>query len=129
MIELVRVVVPRLLVGSDPRMEVLRCQWAAADVSISYPSPCGFFADIVVPSELPRVGDLNRGAGNALIPIEGVERKHQTTSCILYVEGGALSYLEVYNAVDWERAPVFGLPLWIEPFSLEKPAAAAGHDG
>lgn len=121
MLKLTRALVPLLLEGEDPRLATLRQQWSVASVTIADPSYWGFYADVDVPPEVPRAGTANRCAGDAHIPVERVETAEQSTGCVLYVENGVLSYLEVYTAVRWPEPPVFGTPQHVEPFTFESP--------
>lgn len=107
-----------LLEGDDPRLGSLRAQWAAATSRVSSASAWGFHMDIDVPADVARVDGIDRGAGHALIPVEGAE--HPAGS-ILYVEGGALGHLEVSIVERWEATPVFGTPRLLEPFSFAAP--------
>jgi len=118
---LAEALVPLLLVGPDERLEELRIQWAASTRSISDASSCGFFLEISVPADVPRIKAPDLGGGDALIPVVGDE---QPSGCILYLVDGALSYLEVYNFVAWEVPPVFGTPTHVEPIVLQPGAAA-----
>jgi len=119
---LAEAVVPLLLAGPDERLNVLRAQWTASTKSIFSASSCGFFLDISVPADVPRVKARNQGGGSALIPVAGSEHP---SGCILYLVDGALSYLEVYNAVPWASPLVFGVPRQVEPIILQPGAAAA----
>lgn len=107
-----------LLEGADPRLGRLRAQWAVATSRVSSASAWGFHMDIEVPADIARVDGIHRGAGDALIPIESAEHP---AGCILYVEGGALSVLEVYVVERWETPPVFGTPTPLAPFSFAAP--------
>jgi hypothetical protein len=113
--------VPLLLVGPDERLVALRVQWAASTRRIAGASSCGFFLEISVPAEVPRIKAPDFGGGDALIPVAGDE---QPSGCILYLVDGALSYLEVYNFVAWVVPPVFGTPTQVEPIVLQPGAAA-----
>ena len=113
--------VPLLLSGTDERLEALRTQWAAAEKSISGASPSGFFLDIAVPPDAPRVDVPNQGGGDAQIPVTGFE---QPSGCILYLVDGALSHLEVYNVVAWQAPLSFGTPTQIQPIVLQPGAVA-----
>jgi hypothetical protein len=121
---LTRELMPMLLQGNDPRLEILRAQWQAAALSISNASSCGFYADILVPPKAPRVDAPSQGGGNATIPVQGYD---QPAGCILYVVDGALQFLEVYNVIAWDRPPVFERPTHVEPFVFKAPVGAAGH--
>ena len=118
---LAEVIVPLLLVGQDERLEALRTQWAAATQSISGASGCGFFLDISVPADVPRVEAPDQGGGNAQIPVAGAE---QPSGCVLYLVDGALRCLEVYNVIAWTAPLAFGAPMHVEPIVLQPGAAA-----
>jgi hypothetical protein len=96
MLRLVRELIPMLLEGEDPRLETLRRQWQAATATISAASSCGFYADIAVPPEAPRLEAASQYGGNAVIPVSDCE---PPAGCVLYVVDGALHFLEVYNVV------------------------------
>lgn len=116
-----KTLVALLLEGADPRLGVLRAQWAVATSRVSSASEWGFYMDIDVPADVARVDGIDRGAGHALIPVEGAE--HPAGS-MLYVEHGALSYLEVNIVECWEATPVFGTPTLLDPFSFTAPLPA-----
>lgn len=125
MLRLARELIPVLLQGEDPRLETLREQWQVATVTISDASPCGFYADISVLPQVPRVEAASQGGGNAVIPVQGCE---QPAGCVLYVMDGALHFLEVYNVIAWEEPPVFGPPQNVEPFVFGPTLATMSHD-
>ncbi len=124
MLRLTRELMPLLLQGDDPRLEVLRHQWQVATVSISNPSSWGFYADISLPPDAPQVSSPDHGGGNVEITVLGAD---QPAGCILYIAGGHLHFLEVYNAVEWTAAPSFGRLRSIEPFTFSGPIASSSH--
>jgi hypothetical protein len=105
MLRLARELVPMLLEGEDARLKTLLLQWQTANVTISAASSCGFYADIAVLPDTPRVQAASLCGGNAVIPVLGCR---EPAGCVLYVADGALHFLEVYNVVAWEKLPVFG---------------------
>ena len=117
--DLTRALVPRLLEGDDPRLEILRAQWRAATIHIVGPSNFGFYADITVPPDIARLAVPNRSDGDATIPVEG---SPVAAGCVLTLIDGALADLEVYTAVDWATPPVFGTPTDIAPLRLRDKA-------
>jgi len=121
---LARELMPLLLHGNDPRMELLRLQYQEASVAISDASLHGFYADISVPANAIRVEEPDHGAGDAVIPVKG--EKHPA-GCILYVVEGVLKFLEVYNHTAWVRPPVFETPNHIQPFVFKASAASPGQ--
>ena len=116
--------IPMLLQGDDPRLELLRQQWLVATVTISNASSSGFYLDIAIPSGASRVDAQDQCGGNAVIPVNGYD---QPAGCILYIADGALHFLEVYNFTAWETPPHFGPPSHVQPFAFAAPATAAGH--
>jgi len=116
--------IPILLQGDDPRLELLRQQWQVATVTISNASSSGFFADISIPPGASRADVLDQGGGNAVIPVKGYD---QPAGCILYIADGALHFLEVYNFMAWETPPHFGPPSHVEPLAFSAPASTTGH--
>lgn len=107
--------VPLLLVGDDVRLEVLRRQWQLAEKRLSDASDCGFYLDIAVPADAPRLDVPDQCGGDAVIPVAGDDLP---AGCVLYVVEGALSYLEVYSATSWDVEPVFGAPTQIQPLRV-----------
>jgi|LakWasMe79_HOW10_FD_contig_123_3429_length_884_multi_13_in_2_out_1_1 hypothetical protein len=124
MLRLAHELIPMLLQGEDPRMQILQQQWPLATVTISQPSPCGFYADISVPREAPRVVAPSQCSGNADIPVHGC---NEPAGCILYVVDGSLQFLEVYNVIDWSEPPVFEHPQNVQAFVFNSPDATVGH--
>ena len=122
MLRISRALVPLLLDGDDPQLEILRNQWRTSNLSISSPSAWGFYADISVPQDAPIAAAANQGGGNAEIPVNG---EIQPAGCVLYIADGRLKFLEVYTAVDWEAPPIFGLPSHVEPLQLAPTASGA----
>lgn len=114
---LAEILVPQLLEGDDPRLDTLRAQWCAAAIRIVSPSPVGFYADIAVPPELPRIAAPDQSGGNAVIPVEGIA---SPAGCVLSVVDGALACLEVYAVEDWGSSPRFGAPGHVRPFALRE---------
>lgn len=110
-----------LLEGEDARLKTLLLQWQTANVTISEASSCGFYADIAILPEAPRVQAASLCGGNAVIPVLGCR---EPSGCVLYVDDGALHFLEVYNVVAWEQPPVFGPVHGIQ--ALEFPATLVG---
>ena len=122
MLRISRALVPLLLQGDDPQLEILRNQWRTSNLSISSPSAWGFYADISVPQDTPIAAAANQGGGNAEIPVNS---EIHPAGCVLYIVDGRLKFLEVYTAVAWEAAPLFGLPSHVEPLQLAPVASGA----
>ncbi|RYD83389.1 MAG: hypothetical protein EOP84_07930 [Verrucomicrobiaceae bacterium] len=122
MLRISQVLVPLLLHGDDPELEILRNQWRTANLSISFPSASGFYADISVQRDTPTAAAANQGGGNAEIPVK--DETHPA-GCVLYVVDGRLKFLEVYTVVDWGAPPIFGLPSHVEPLQLAPIASGA----
>ena len=90
MLRISRALVPLLLEGDDPQLEILRNQWRTSNLSISSPSAWGFYADISVPQDAPIAAAANQGGGNAEIPVNG---EIQPAGCVLYIVDGRLKFL------------------------------------
>ncbi|MBQ1782347.1 MAG: hypothetical protein II007_01695 [Gammaproteobacteria bacterium] len=106
-------IVPLLLAGEDSRLSALRAQYEASSVSFRAETNWGFFATFQVPQELPIVEPLNFCGGDANIQVTGVTNN---AGCVLYVEGGRLSFLEVYTYDEpWPSPPKFGEISFVKP--------------
>jgi len=104
-ISLVNQLMPLLLAGADPRLASLRVQWESTSTTIESNTNWGFFAHFAVPQFLPLVQPSHFCGGDALIAVQGLRTP---AGCILYIEDGALSYLEVYTYDEpWEPPPRF----------------------
>ena len=114
-LNLVQQLVPALLGGTDPRLGILRAQWNSATVNISSFSTVGFYADFLVPEEAERVPNLNVCGGDAEIYYAG---GIAPATCVLYVQNGTLSFLEVANSDGWDEAPKFGPITGVSPIDL-----------
>jgi hypothetical protein len=102
---LVGALVPRLLQGTHPAYAVLRQQFAAASVSVTAETNWGFYADFQFSEEMPRVEPPDFCGGDAEIKVEGVKNG---ATCVLYVMGGRLSFLEVATYDEpWIDPPKF----------------------
>lgn len=102
---LVCALMPMLLSGDDPRLDVLRQQWQTAGVGIRSTTNWGFFAHCDVSPSAQRISGPDFCGGDAVINVHGLSFH---AGCILYVEGGALSVLEVYTFDEpWEPPPRF----------------------
>ncbi len=122
---LARELIPMLLEGEDVRLKTLLLQWQTADVTIDAVSSWGFYADIAVRPEAPRVQAVSLCGGNAVIPVLGCQ---EPAGCVLYVVDGALHFLEVYNVAAWEKPPVFGLARDIQPLAFPASVVGKGQD-
>jgi hypothetical protein len=110
---LAKQLLPTLLQGSDPRLAVLRAQLEVASVSIKSNTNWGFFAELGIPGTAAKLEPPDFCGGNAEIEVEGVR---VPAGCVLYVEQGVLSYLEVYtHDGPWEHPPVFKKVSFIQP--------------
>ena len=100
---LVHVLMPQLLDGPEETLKILRTQWELASiVKVEY-SGVGFFANFIVPQSAKKVEPPNFCGGDAVIQAKGVTNG---AGCVLYVEHGFLSYLEVFTyADDWPENP------------------------
>ncbi len=106
-------ILPRLLEGSDERLAVLRTQLDEASVCVRGDTNWGFFADVLVSRSAQRLASPDFCGGDAQIEIEGLRTP---AGCVLHVEDGALSYLEVYSFDEpWESPPKFGKILRVRP--------------
>ncbi len=121
---IVRELIPVLLEGDDPRLKTLLLQWQTAEVTIDAASSWGFYADIAVLPEAPRVQSISLCGGNAVIPVLDCR---EPAGCVLYVVDGALRFLEVYSVVAWEQPPVFGPARHVQPFAFPTTVAGEGH--
>ena len=112
-LDLAKQLLPPLLQGSDPRLAVLRAQLEVASVSIKSNTNWGFFAELRIPGTAVKLEPPDFCGGSAEIEVEGV---HVPAGCVLYVEHGALSYLEVYTHDEpWKHPPVFKRVSSIQP--------------
>ena len=102
---LVAALVPRLLQGTDPAYAVLRQQFAAASITVKAETTWGFYADFQFSEDTSRVEPPDFCGGDAKIKIEGVKNG---ATCVLYVKGGRLSFLEVATYDEpWIDPPKF----------------------
>ena len=121
---LARELIPMLLEGEDARLKTLLLQWQTANMTISAASSCGFYADIAVLPEAPRVQAASLCGGNAVIPVLDCQ---EPAGCVLYVVDGALHFLEVYSVVAWEKPPLFGPPQDVQPFAFRATVVGKGQ--
>ncbi len=99
----VQVLMPQLLIGPEETLEILRAQWESACIDKIEYSGVGFFANFRVSQSVKTTTVLNFCGGDAKIHAKGVTHG---AGCVLYVEQGVLSYLEVYTyADDWPEHP------------------------
>lgn len=113
---LVAALVPRLLQGTDPAYAVLRQQFAAASVTVKAETNWGFYADFQFSEETPRVEPPDLFGGDAEIKIEGVKNG---ATCVLYVKGGRLIFLEVATYDEpWSDPPKFLGVSNVRPLSI-----------
>jgi len=102
---LARALMPMLLEGVDPRLHALRQQWQTAEVGIRSSTNWGFFAHFSVPPYAQQISGPDFCGGDAVINVHGLSFH---AGCILYVEDGTLSVLEVYTYDEpWEPPPRF----------------------
>ena len=121
---LARELIPALLEGKDARLKTLLLQWQTANVTIDAASCWGFYADIAVLPEAPRVQAISLCGGNAVIPVLDCR---EPAGCVLYVVDGALHFLEVYSVVAWEKPPVFGPAQHVQPFAFPTTVVGKGQ--
>ena len=101
--ELVKVLMPRLLDGPEETLEILRTQWESATIDKVEHSGVGFFANFLISHTAKKTAPLDFCGGDAEIHAKGVTHG---AGCVLYVEQGVLSYLEIYTyADDWPEHP------------------------
>ena len=113
---LVQVLIPQLLDGPDETLEILRTQWKLASVGKVEYSGVGFFANFIVPQSAQKVEPLNFCGGDAVIQAKGVTNG---AGCVLYVEHGVLSYLEVFTySDDWPEHPQEVVVNNVQPLSI-----------
>src|SRR5262245_39448142 len=92
---------PLLLQGEHPTLGILREQFSRANIGAIRLSGVGFFADIVVPPDAPRVDPPRIVGGDARIELSGVEHG---AACVLFVSDGHLSMLEGYTCgEEWSE--------------------------
>lgn len=104
-LDLTRELMPMLLAGADPRLDLLRRQWQVADTVIESETNWGFFAHFSIGQSAVAVIPPTFCGGNAVIQ---VSRLRVPAGCVLYVERGYLSFLEVYTHDEpWEHPPKF----------------------
>ena len=89
--DLVERLVPLLIRGGHPALKVLGEQWQRARIGTITLSGAGFFADIHVAPDAPRIDPPDFEGGDAYIEVEGVPHG---AGCVLFVRGGYLSMLE-----------------------------------
>ena len=98
---LVERLLPLLVAGDHPASQVLRDQLRSAKVGTIELSGTGFFADIEVAADAPRVVPPDFAGGNAKIQLDGLPVE---AGCVLFVRGGRLSMLEGYTYDgEWEE--------------------------
>jgi hypothetical protein len=111
--ELTQRLLPLLLAGTHPRLLTLREQLQNASALVQSETNWGFYAKITVADSVRRVEPSNFCGGNAVIEVQGLRIP---AGCILYVENGVLSFLEVYTCDEpWEHPPVFLSVSQVEP--------------
>ena len=104
---------PLLLAGTDLRLLALREQSKNASVLIQSETNWGFYAKFTVAESARHVEPSSFCGGNAIIHVQGLRIP---AGCILYVENGVLSFLEVYTCDEpWEHPPVFLSVSQVEP--------------
>jgi hypothetical protein len=95
-------VLPRLLEGEDPVLLGLRAQQRQLTVGSVQLSGVGFFAELIVPPDIPAVSLARMVGGNADIQLTGVMHG---AGCVLFVEEGRLALLEGYTNAGEEWHP------------------------
>ena len=115
---IVREVLPRLLEGDNPILVGLRAQLRQLVVSSVEMTGVGFFAELLVPLDIPTMSPAHLVGGNADIELTGVENG---AGCVLFVDDGRLSTLEGYTfgGEEW-RTDAFVLSI-CRVFPLEPP--------
>ena len=98
---LVERLLPLLVAGDHPTSPILRDQLRGARVGSIELSGTGFFADIEVAADAPRVVPPDFAGGDAKIQLDGLPVE---AGCVLFVRGGHLSMLEGYTYEgEWEE--------------------------
>jgi len=120
MLRLANEVIPMILSGEGALLDAARNQWALASVQLSEAGSHGFYLNISVPPEAPRLPGGGFGEAH-------VETRGEPVWCILYAFGDVLAFLEVANVIDWEVAPQFGPPKVVRVFSSERAGGDLGH--
>lgn len=98
---LVADLLPRLLEGDDPNLEILRQQLRQLAITEVEFSGVGFFAHFAVPLHLPTTKPLRIVGGDAKITLSGVDNG---AGCVLFIDEGRLSMLEgyTYGGEEWD---------------------------
>ena len=91
---LVKRLLPLLVAGDHPASLILREQLRGARVGAIELSGTGFFADIEVAADAPKVAPPEFAGGDAKIRLDGLPVE---AGCVLFVRGGYLSMLEGYT--------------------------------
>ena len=113
---------PLLVAGDHPASSILREQLSGARIGTIELSGKGFFADIEVAADAPRVVPPNFAGGHANIQLDGLPIE---AGCVLFIRGGHLSMLEGYTYVGvWEEDTiVLGVS---DVFPIQPPSEQAG---
>ncbi len=102
-----------LLDGALPQLETLRRQLEAAKVSARQFSGVGLFTEFEVPPAVPRVNPPDFVLGDISFELESVENGGEA---LLFVRGGVLEMLEVYNWTDsWPDSPKLRRATYVRP--------------
>lgn len=101
-IEAIRMLMPALLAGDQPFLATLRTQYEKAALASIELTGAGFYADFVVPPDLPLTTPLRYSGGDAVLTIDNAPLGG---GCVLYVQDGRLTTLEVYINGDegWDE--------------------------
>jgi hypothetical protein len=93
-LKLVDQLMPLLLAGEHPTLEILRDQLRVSRVRSVELSGVGFFAEFEVPVDAVTVTPSRIVGGDAKIELVGVEHG---AGCVLFVDSGRLAMLEGYS--------------------------------
>lgn len=88
---------PRLIEGADPALEVLREQYRLAAITTVELSGVGFFVHFEVPPDAPVTDPPDFEGGHAEITLTGATHG---AGCVLFVRGGQLSMFEGFTYDD-----------------------------
>lgn len=88
---------PRLIEGAHPALEVLREQYRVAAITNVELSGVGFFVHFEVPPDAPLANPLNCDGGHAEITLTGATHG---AGCALFIRDGRLSMFEGFTYDD-----------------------------
>lgn len=112
--EMERRVLEMLLAGDKPELAVFRAQLSFATVASREFTGVGFFTDLAVPAELPRVrGRARLVLSDLYAEVSGLEHD---AGFVLFVTDGAIATLECYIVDDrWPDDAIILRPYYVRP--------------